>query len=56
MNKTKEKREIELVFADNRIQKGIIIGKTKDVIFLLKGEDVRAIPISSDLREFTITE
>lgn len=54
MNQTKKRPEIELVFADDKTEKGIIIGKTKDVIFLLTGEEVKAIPISSHVKEFQI--
>ena len=39
--------DIFIELADNEIKSGKLIGKTKDVIFLLKGANVYAIPISS---------
>ncbi|MCD4791329.1 MAG: hypothetical protein K8R37_15145 [Bacteroidales bacterium] len=38
---------IEIRFSDNEIKTGKMIGKTKDVIFLLNGEKTEAIPITS---------
>ena len=43
---------IEVRFSDNEIKKGKMIGKTKDVIFILSGEKVEAIPITSSVKEF----
>jgi len=45
---------IEIRFSDNEIKKGKMIGKTKDVIFLLIGEKVEAIPITSLVKEIEI--
>jgi len=45
---------IEIRFTDNEIKKGKIIGKTKEVIFLIRGEEVEAIPITSVVKEFEI--
>ena len=45
---------IEIRFSDNEIKKGKMIGKTKDVIFILSGEKVEAIPITSSVKEFEI--
>ena len=41
-------------FSDNEIKKGKMIGKTRDIIFLLNGEKVEAIPITSVVKEFEI--
>jgi hypothetical protein len=53
-SRSKEKPEIVIKFDNNEIEKGIMIGKTKEIIFLLKGEDVKAIPITSLVKEFDI--
>ena len=45
---------ISIKLADNEIKTGKLIGKTKDVIFLLKNENVYAIPISSLVKEIKI--
>ncbi len=45
---------IEIRFSDNEIKKGIMIGKTKDVVFLLIGDKVEAIPITSLVKEIQI--
>lgn len=45
---------IEIRFSDNEIKKGIIIGKTKDVVFLLIGDKVEAVPITSLVKEIQI--
>jgi hypothetical protein len=45
---------IEIRFSDDEIKKGKMIGKTKDVIFLLTGEKVTAIPITSLVKEIEI--
>lgn len=45
---------IEVRFSDNEIKKGILIGKTKDVVFLLIGDKVEAIPITSLVKEIQI--
>ncbi len=39
---------------DNEIKTGKLIGKTNDIIFLIKDENVYAIPISSLVREIKI--
>lgn len=46
--------DISIKLADNEIKSGKLIGKTKDVIFLLKGENVYAMPISSLVKEIKI--
>ncbi len=45
---------IEVRFSDNEIKKGIMIGKTKDVVFLLIEDKVEAIPITSFVKEIQI--
>ncbi|MGV8993569.1 MAG: hypothetical protein ACOH1O_05655 [Flavobacterium sp.] len=45
---------IEIRFSDNEIKKGIMIGKTKEVIFLLIGDKVEAIPITSFVKEIQV--
>lgn len=45
---------IEIRFSDNEIKKGIMIGKTKDVIFLLRNDKVEAVPITSLVKEIQV--
>ncbi len=45
---------IEIRFSDDEIMSGKMIGKTNNVIFLLSDEDVRAIPITSLVKEIEI--
>ena len=45
---------ITLKFTDNEQINGKVIGKTKEVIFLLQGEQVKAIPITSTVKEIEI--
>lgn len=47
-------KDISIELADNEIKSGKLIGKTKDVVFLLEGEDVYALPISSFVKEIRI--
>lgn len=51
---TKKSSPINLKYSDNENISGIVIGKTKDVIFLLQDEKVKAIPINSIVKEFEI--
>ncbi len=44
----------EIKYADNEIIRGIVIGKTKEILFLLKDGKVKAIPITSLVKEFEI--
>jgi len=46
--------DISIRLADNEIKSGKLIGKTKDVIFLLNDQNVYAIPISSSVKEIKI--
>lgn len=51
---TKKQLPITLKYSDNEIVKGILIGKTKDIVFLFQNEKVIAIPITSSVKEFEI--
>jgi hypothetical protein len=46
--------KIKVEFVDGDVLKGILIGKTKDVLFLKKDEKVTVVPISSMVKEFEI--
>tara|TARA_B100000809_G_scaffold264793_1_gene321623 strand:+ start:1616 stop:2212 length:597 start_codon:yes stop_codon:yes gene_type:complete len=46
--------QISIKYSDNENIKGIIIGNTKDILFLLQNENVKAIPINSNVKEFEI--
>ena len=46
--------DISITLADNEIKTGKLIGKTKDVIFLINSENVYAIPISLSVKEIKI--
>jgi len=48
------KESISIRFADNEIKTGKLIGKTKDTIFLLNGKKVKAIPITSLVKEIEV--
>lgn len=52
--KINEKTPTRLKFSDNEIINGIVIGKTKDILFLLQDKKVKAIPINSAVKEFRI--
>ncbi len=52
--KTKKQAPISLRFSDNEIKKGIIIGQTKQVVFLLEGKTVKVIPFNPLVKEFEI--
>jgi len=56
MKEVLDSNPIKLKFADNEIKKGLLIGKTKDIIFLLDGNRVTAVPITSFLKEFELVE
>ena len=45
---------MEIRFSDDEIQRGQMIGKTNSVIFLLSNEKVKAIPITSLVKEIEI--
>lgn len=52
--KIEKQAEITIKFSDNEIEKGIVIGKTKEIIFLLKGKKITAIPLTSVVKEIEI--
>lgn len=45
---------ISIVLSDDEIKSGKLIGKTKDVIFLINEDHVYALPISSTVKEIRI--
>lgn len=49
-----EKSQINIKYSDNQNIKGKVIGKTKDILFLLQNEKVKAIPINANVKEFEI--
>jgi len=51
-----DKPLIKIRFIDNEIKEGKMIGKTKEVIFLLNDEKVEAIPIISLVKEIEIVK
>ena len=53
-NRIINQNDISIRLADNEIKSGKLIGKTKDVIFLLNDKNVYAIPISSLVKEIKI--
>lgn len=54
MKQIKEDSPITLKYSDNESIKGIVIGKTKDILFLLQNEKVKAIPIGTMVKEIEI--
>lgn len=53
-NKVISQSDISIRLADDEIKKGKFIGKTKDVIFLLREDNVFAIPLTSWVKEIKI--
>ncbi|XLS28986.1 hypothetical protein ACJD0Z_17535 [Flavobacteriaceae bacterium M23B6Z8] len=45
---------IKITFSDNTIKEGILIGKTKDILFLINKGGVDAIPLSSSVKEYEV--
>jgi hypothetical protein len=45
------KNEVEIMYADNEIINGNLIGKTKEVVFLFKNESVTVIPSTSFIKK-----
>lgn len=52
--KIKAQTTINLRFSDNETINGIMIGKTKEIIFFLNNGKVTAVPITSLVKEFEI--
>ena len=53
-NEIENREPITIRFEDNEVKSGKLIGKTKDILFLLKNDSVEAIPISSVVKEIKI--
>jgi len=51
----KNQQAISIHFADNEVKTGKMIGKTNEVIFLLTDENIKAIPITSLVKEIDIS-
>ncbi|APQ17212.1 hypothetical protein [Maribacter hydrothermalis] len=55
---TKEKitnqRDITITLVDNEIKKGKLIGKTKEIVFLLNDDGVFAIPLTSVVKQIKL--
>ncbi len=49
-----EQPPIQIKFADNQFKTGKIIGKTKEVIFLINNNTVDVVPITSLVKEITL--
>ena len=45
---------VQVVFSDDQFQKGKVVGKTKEVLFLTDGNSVKAIPITSFVKTIEI--
>lgn len=54
VKKIKKQSPVEITFSDNSTSNGILVGKTKDMLFLLKDNRVHAIPLSSSVKEYQI--
>lgn len=52
--KVRKQPTIDIRFSDNETKNGVIIGKTNEIIFFLKGNNVTAIPITALVKEFEI--
>lgn len=50
----KKQAPVTLRYADNETLEGQLIGKTKDIVFLLCDDHVKAIPIASNVKELVI--
>ncbi|MEP3371686.1 MAG: hypothetical protein ABJO28_00050 [Maribacter dokdonensis] len=53
-DKIMRQNDISIRLEDNEIKSGKLIGKTKDMIFLLNNENVYAIPVTSLVKEIII--
>jgi len=53
-SKTRESASVTLKFIDNETVKGIMVGKTTDIIFLLRDEQITAIPYGALVKEFEV--
>lgn len=50
----KKEPPVTIIFEDDSREKGILIGKTKEVLFLLKEEKVKVIPFTSLVKEMQL--
>ena len=53
-NEIENREPITIRFEDNEVKTGKLIGKTKDILFLLKNDSVEAIPMSAGVNEIKI--
>ncbi|MEJ1240445.1 hypothetical protein WBG78_20045 [Chryseolinea sp. T2] len=53
MRQVKKAKETSITLADDDVFNGLVIGKTKEVLFTLKGDKVTAMPLSS-LKSFDV--
>ena len=53
-NEIENREPITIRFEDNEVKTGKLIGKTKDILFLLNNDSVEAIPITSVVKEIKI--
>ncbi len=53
-NKIENSEPITIRFEDNEVKSGKLIGKTKDILFLLKNDSVEAIPITAVVKEIKL--
>ncbi|MGG5578073.1 hypothetical protein ACPDHL_12130 [Myroides sp. C15-4] len=49
-----DENPIAVTYADNTQIQGVLIGKTTDYIFLLQGEEVKAIPMNALIKEIKL--
>jgi len=52
--KVKAQPKTSLRFSDNETKHGVIIGKTKEIVFFIEDDNVSAIPITALVKEFEI--
>jgi ABC-type Fe3+ transport system permease subunit len=43
-----------ITYTNNDVVKGIIIGKTNNILFILQGKKIKAIPLNTSVKEFEI--
>ena len=53
-NRIQDQPTLSIVIKDNTIEEGKLIGKTKDIIFLMTNKNVTAIPINSSVVKIEI--
>ena len=55
-NRILEQDKISVEFVDNEIEKGIAIGKTKEMLFLYQNETVKIIPLTGLVKEIELND